>query len=390
MSKKIYIVIAVLLLVILSSAYYAYLGYERFMHASTKESQIVKLIRLSNEISSYAKRAEGHLFLYLMFGEKNDREKYYKRMESLKQNIQQLKLTATDLVSDENSAAVEFNNVAIDNLLDMQKKASATGNRLVLTKEKNKINELMLIENQQAITEFHRLTSGIRKQGVKQVNYFIDYHLQEKEALHDEIHREFILIVTLVLSGVVLLQIIWRQSKKLHKLTTTLHNYSYQDRLTGIGNRRAFDEYFNREWQRALREATPVGLLMFDVDGFKKFNDIHGHTEGDKCLVDITRSLQEILKRPSDILTRYGGDEFIAILPNTTQVEVLAEQCRKNVEYLDLIIDENEKITITVGYGVFFITPDSEQQKIIKALDDALYQGKQNGRNRTEKAEVDS
>lgn len=92
---------------------------------------------------------------------------------------------------------------------------------------------------------------------------------------------------------------------------------SLTDSLTGIANRRAFDNYYQSEWKRAIRQNSSFALIIFDVDFFKRYNDLHGHAEGDRCLKNIAFCSQQCLSRPADLLTRFGGEEFTIILPDT-------------------------------------------------------------------------
>lgn len=159
------------------------------------------------------------------------------------------------------------------------------------------------------------------------------------------------------------------------------------DKLTGIPNRRYFDEIFLKELKRASREATPLTLLMVDIDHFKLFNDSYGHIAGDDCLQKIAHTLHSLVSRPGDVVTRYGGEEFAIILPNTDIKAIsLAEECRNSVEKLQ-ILHKSSKISnyVTISIGVKTLYPDkkSSPRKIILEADKALYKAKELGRNRT-------
>ena len=159
------------------------------------------------------------------------------------------------------------------------------------------------------------------------------------------------------------------------------------DKLTGIPNRRYFDEIFLKELKRAIRDSNPLTLLMVDIDYFKLFNDTYGHLAGDDCLQKIAQTLHDIVSRPGDVVTRYGGEEFGIVLPNTdTKAISLAEECRDAVEKLQ-IPHKSSKISnyVTISIGVKTLYPDKKAspRKIILEADRALYKAKEKGRNRT-------
>ncbi len=161
---------------------------------------------------------------------------------------------------------------------------------------------------------------------------------------------------------------------------------SHADALTGVSNRRNFDQVFRDEWGRAIRQQQSIALLMLDVDNFKHFNDHYGHLAGDECLRMVAEALQQQLKRPGDLLSRYGGEEFAIILPDTAdQGNVVAESCCRAVE--ELVIDvgsEYESARVTISIGVAYEVPQSDSvlDFLLDRADRALYQAKKNGRNR--------
>ncbi|EKS30900.1 sensor domain-containing diguanylate cyclase [Afipia felis] len=161
--------------------------------------------------------------------------------------------------------------------------------------------------------------------------------------------------------------------KRLSQLATT-------DGLTGIDNRRKFDERVLDEWRRGWQKL-PLSLLMIDADHFKAFNDLYGHQAGDQLLTRIAECIAAAAKRPSDCAARYGGEEFVLLLPNTELAGALklAEGIRKRVE--DLSAD---KWATTVSIGVACLVPDmaGSPKDLIAAADKALYQAKEQGRNR--------
>jgi diguanylate cyclase (GGDEF)-like protein len=162
-------------------------------------------------------------------------------------------------------------------------------------------------------------------------------------------------------------------------------NHANVDGLTGIANRRRLDEALGIEWRRAMRDRTPVSLLMIDVDHFKPYNDIYGHVSGDECLRTIAVTVGGIIHRSADLLARYGGEEFVVVLPNTDSsgAEGLAEQIRSTVELLSIPHSGNTHGVVTVSIGCATHRPvhDSVFTELLRAADGALYQAKSAGRN---------
>ncbi len=154
------------------------------------------------------------------------------------------------------------------------------------------------------------------------------------------------------------------------------------DSLTGIYNRRYLDSRLTEEIERSRRHGNPLSVLMMDIDHFKKINDTQGHLCGDYALRKISELLQELV-RTSDILGRYGGEEFCCVLPETTfeQAVVLAERCREQIAASPFsCTDQQSRATISIG--VTGMHRDDTLDSIIKRADDALYQAKHDGRNR--------
>jgi len=155
--------------------------------------------------------------------------------------------------------------------------------------------------------------------------------------------------------------------------------------LTGIANRRRFDETLQFEWQRGQRDKTPLSLLFCDIDHFKSYNDHFGHLAGDLGLKKVAAVLTEHLKRPADLTARYGGEEFALILPETELAGALqiAEACRRHLEGLQI---ENPAastgiVTISIGVATIVPSPDSTVEQLINRADQALYAAKRGGRN---------
>jgi diguanylate cyclase (GGDEF)-like protein len=159
------------------------------------------------------------------------------------------------------------------------------------------------------------------------------------------------------------------------------------DSLTGLYNRRYFDEYLWQEWKRAQRDRTPLSIMMVDIDHFKYFNDHYGHLIGDDCLKTIAQALLKSVQRSTDIVARYGGEEFIMILPNTADPLPIAEKCRLAVVQLAIPHRHSPPPQfVTVSIGVSSMIPEQgvDPTELIHRADMALYKAKQLGRNRVE------
>jgi diguanylate cyclase (GGDEF)-like protein len=166
------------------------------------------------------------------------------------------------------------------------------------------------------------------------------------------------------------------------------------DPLTGVGNRRAFDQALEREWRRAERAKEPLSLLMIDVDHFKQVNDTCGHQKGDECLAAVGRTLERTSPRVGDSVARYGGEEFACILPATDGVGAIkvADRLRAAIEALQIEHPRSEHRVLTVSIGVTACrSPNGlAPQLLIGMADRALYEAKSKGRNRVEFAPTES
>ena len=158
------------------------------------------------------------------------------------------------------------------------------------------------------------------------------------------------------------------------------------DPLTNIPNRRSFDERFHMEWSQAIRENTPISLLIMDLDRFKTLNDTHGHQKGDVVLQSIAKIFPHSFKRSGDFAARWGGEEFVVLLPNTPLAGAMevAERIRSDVENAEIYCPDGSILRTTLSIGVISQTPvkNSQIDTFVRGADQALYAAKDAGRNR--------
>ncbi|MES0371290.1 MAG: diguanylate cyclase [Mariprofundaceae bacterium] len=224
----------------------------------------------------------------------------------------------------------------------------------------------------------------------------ITTELDASEAYEPYEHMKGLIIMIMMVMFILFISLyVWtvRVSRisemELERINKTLEKLSFQDALTCVANRRLFDQVLDREWSHALREKKPISLIMIDIDYFKQYNDHYGHQQGDSCLKKVAQMLSIESKRAVDMVARYGGEEFVLLLPETDEEQAfrLAEKCRSNVFELQL---PHEKSTagsvVTISLGVSTVIPDVDKQarSLIEVADKAMYQAKENGRNRTE------
>lgn len=165
-----------------------------------------------------------------------------------------------------------------------------------------------------------------------------------------------------------------------------LQRIAILDGLTGIANRRYFDEVMEEEWLRAIRDKAPLSIIMIDIDYFKAFNDTYGHQAGDEALKTVAMALKDTLKRPADMIARYGGEEFVAVLPETEikGAVAIAEAMRLNIDALNIPhVNSHPQDHMTISLGVASIVPErnTSYPVLIAAADKALYMAKGKGRN---------
>jgi len=165
-----------------------------------------------------------------------------------------------------------------------------------------------------------------------------------------------------------------------------IENIGLIDPLTKVSNRRGFENRMDLEWNRAVREKTPISILMMDIDKFKNYNDTYGHQQGDAALKAFADATAKSLMRNLDFVARWGGEEFVVLLPGVDSdgAAEVAERIRQSIEAVVLLTDDDEETRITVSIGVNSIIPciNASTEEFIKKADDALYKAKESGRNR--------
>jgi diguanylate cyclase (GGDEF)-like protein len=174
---------------------------------------------------------------------------------------------------------------------------------------------------------------------------------------------------------------------KLKLMSDILESMAWKDGLTGIANRRRFDDVLETEWKRAQRTGAPLSLIMVDIDYFKEFNDFYGHGAGDICLKKVASSLAVLVARAGDLAARYGGEEFVILAPGTDigGARLLAEQLCAHTEE-QCIPHERSKVscwmTISAGYATVIPSQDHDASMLLEEADQMLYCAKRSGRNR--------
>jgi two-component system chemotaxis family response regulator WspR len=181
--------------------------------------------------------------------------------------------------------------------------------------------------------------------------------------------------------------------RKMEEKNIQLMQQSSIDGLTGISNRRHFDELLTGIWGNAQRTSTAIAIIMIDIDYFKLFNDKYGHIDGDDCLKVVARVLSEDIPRATDFIARYGGEEFAVVLFATDSdgAAIVAERLRKNVAELQIPNEDSkvsDYVSISAGVASTIPVPEAGQTQLIEAADAALYKAKEKGRNQVITSEM--
>jgi diguanylate cyclase (GGDEF)-like protein len=178
--------------------------------------------------------------------------------------------------------------------------------------------------------------------------------------------------------------------RELNEANHELERKSSIDALTGVANRRSYDKKVVAEARRSRREKTPLAIAMLDIDNFKAVNDTFGHQCGDEALKHFANVLKNCIKRPSDVICRYGGEEFVVILPNTDieGARLLMESVRSSTENSQIQCDgKTIKFTVSIGVSTRVIATDTEYELLNAFADKLLYQAKESGRNQVKALE---
>ncbi|ART48403.1 sensor domain-containing diguanylate cyclase [Acidovorax carolinensis] len=184
-----------------------------------------------------------------------------------------------------------------------------------------------------------------------------------------------------------------KTEEKLLVLQKELEALSFKDGLTNIANRRRFDASLEVEWESARSTGQPLSILLFDIDFFKQYNDLYGHVRGDNALIEIAQMLSLALDGPRDLVARFGGEEFVVLLPQADASVALkvAERCQRLIQKQAITHAHSpldQRITVSIGVGT--VTPGAHMKpsSFIEAVDQQLYAAKKNGRNRIETVQV--
>lgn len=244
--------------------------------------------------------------------------------------------------------------------------------------------------------EKHRFQIELRERGGRQwvleaapSKGFID---SQRSLVPVQLSILLFVLVTFALTNAVLLIRRERQvrilvkdrTEALHKANYKLSQLASTDALTGIANRRAFDEHLNKEFRRAKRNHQPLTVMLIDIDYFKRFNDFYGHKTGDECLQEVAATLMNTFQRAGDHVSRFGGEEFAVILSGETGAEELAEHAVEEIFKMHVPHAASEAakyVTASVGFVTLYPSEKVTVDDMIIAADDALYQAKAKGRN---------
>lgn len=252
-------------------------------------------------------------------------------------------------------------------------------------------NELHQLSDEQPSDDNNLAAQGL--QGVSQTPVLMITNLDDPES----VDRAFAVGATDYITKPIHLAVLRQRVRRLiqqfqlyqqlEQANRELQRLATLDGLTGVANRRRFDQYLDDEWWRMIREESPLSLILCDIDFFKKYNDTYGHQAGDSCLRRVADALRFCAKRTVDLVARYGGEEFAIVLPNTTTIgaSLVAEELCSLVHSLKITHSAStvsEYVTLSLGVASMYPHPDISPTKLISEADIALYQAKSSGRNR--------
>jgi diguanylate cyclase (GGDEF)-like protein len=182
------------------------------------------------------------------------------------------------------------------------------------------------------------------------------------------------------------------KNARLVEMNAQLARWSLTDALTGLPNRRCFENEYRRNWDRCMRLGAPMTVLMMDLDHFKRVNDLFGHDMGDTVIRRVGAAIRESLREEQDMVARYGGEEFVAYLPNRGEAAALqiCQRLAVNVGDLELTPSKDERLCVTMSIGAATAIPvaGSDPMGLLRAADGALYQAKMNGRDQICRADL--
>lgn len=212
--------------------------------------------------------------------------------------------------------------------------------------------------------------------------------------LQTELAEQLRLRVALAQANTELEDKVQQRTKALEEVNHQLEVLSVTDALTRLANRRRFDAVWLDEWQRALRQATPLAVIMLDVDHFKAYNDHYGHQQGDECLRRVGEVLLTTVRRAGELVARYGGEEFVVVLPGTSVIHAMAvaESIRANIQAAGIAHAHSgvaAVVTVSLGVAVGIPTQGDARDALVHAADAALYRAKDQGRNRVVLSDID-
>lgn len=178
-----------------------------------------------------------------------------------------------------------------------------------------------------------------------------------------------------------------KSRSELEKANHTLEQMARKDPLTGIWNRRHYDEAIEIEWRRGLRSQKPITLMILDIDNFKQYNDCYGHVAGDECLIKIAQAVHALFRRSGDLTIRFGGEEFVVVMPAAEKDEAtkMADEILERIAQLNIPHERSPVISrVSVSIGVTSMVPEHHHsfEELLLTADKALYQAKSAGRNR--------
>lgn len=212
--------------------------------------------------------------------------------------------------------------------------------------------------------------------------------------LQTELAEQLRLRVALAQANTELEDKVQQRTQALEEVNHQLEVLSVTDALTRLANRRRFDAVWLDEWQRALRQATPLAVIMLDVDHFKAYNDHYGHQQGDECLRRVGEVLLTTVRRAGELVARYGGEEFVVVLPGTSVIHAMAvaESIRANIQAAGIAHSHSgvaAVVTVSLGVAVGIPTQGDVRDALVHAADAALYRAKDQGRNRVVLSDID-